>query len=229
MYYQLFKNVILVLSLITSIFYSSFAAFRHDVESEKPDFENDDQINLSERSARILHMLEIFFEVMFLMHMILQFFLEYKSNDSIYPVRDLKKIALNLYRTEFLYNLIPLIPLPHMLKFKYSRFLYLIKCIRLGKTMEMLDIKKFMGEIRLYISKNLDAICQDENKKNDTLENHTNIDKVLWFKYAFKTTKLISIIILVSYFLGIFFYIFIEVTSAKDYQDFHDDDISESL
>jgi len=95
--------------------------------------------------------------------------------------------------------------------------------------MEMLDIKKFMGEIRLYISKNLDAICQDENKKNDTLENHTNIDKVLWFKYTFKTIKLLSIIILVSYFLGIFFYIFIEITSVKDYQDNHDDDISESL
>ena len=96
-------------------------------------------------------MLEIIFEILFLIHMILQFFKEYKPTDSVYPVRDLKKIAINFYNTEFWYNLIPLIPLPQMFKFRNSRFLYLIKCIRLGKTMEMLDTKKFIGEIRIYL------------------------------------------------------------------------------
>ena len=57
-------------------------------------------------------MLEILFETLFLMHMILQFFVEYKPTDSVYPVRELKKIAINFYKTEFWYNFIPLMPLP---------------------------------------------------------------------------------------------------------------------
>ena len=87
--------------MIASILYINFAAFRNDVEHENPNYEDDLEMTITRAQANLFWNLEITFETIFLFNMILQFFVAYKKNDSIYPVRNLMKIALNQTKSEF--------------------------------------------------------------------------------------------------------------------------------
>ena len=51
-------------------------------------------------------------EIIFIIEMITQFFLEYNPIDSEYmqPVRDIKKISIRYVKSKFVYDFIPLIP-----------------------------------------------------------------------------------------------------------------------
>ena len=52
------------------------------------------------------------FEIIFGISMILQFFLEFKVEDSPLPVRDFGKIAYRYMKSDFIFDVIPLIPMP---------------------------------------------------------------------------------------------------------------------
>lgn len=83
------------MSLIASILYINFAAFRKDVEVKNPNYEEDLEVTITRAQANLFYNLEITFETIFFFNTILQFFVAYKKTDSIYPVRNLFKIAIN--------------------------------------------------------------------------------------------------------------------------------------
>ena len=57
------------------------------------------------------------FETIFGLHILLKFFTEFKTDDSVLPVRDFGLIADNYLKNEFFIHLIPLIPLTQMIEF----------------------------------------------------------------------------------------------------------------
>lgn len=54
-----------------------------------------------------------------------------------------------------IYDLIPLVPLNRIFVFHYSRLFYFIKCIRLRKTLDLLDTQKFMKKVQNFSKKRL--------------------------------------------------------------------------
>lgn len=103
-----------------------------------------------------------------------------------------------------------------MFKFNHSRFFYLIKCIRLKKTMDILDYKKFMGEVRMMMHKRLERICNDPLLSQDVIQNNTQIELMMAFKYGFRTVKIISFIVFSAYFLGLSFFIFSDIANEVE-------------
>jgi len=122
-------------------------------------------------------------------------------------------------QTKFIYDLLPLIPFNWIFSFKYSHLLYAIKVIRLLDTFELLDTSKFMSHIKKFYENRLKKVCEIDELANNIDLDQNKIMTVIMISYIFKTFKLVIIIFQVSYFLGIFFYIYCSIV-----RDIHGND-----
>ena len=158
--------------------------------------------------------MEVQIEIFFLIVLLLGFVTEYSPPNQTKPERDLTKIALNYIRTtRFKMNLISILPFMQVLNFKNMRLLYFLKCSRMSGTFELLDTKHFMHEVRLYHGKIIKKKCEDPKIANDNEIDHCQtMNKIILF-YTMKIFKLSFSIFLTCYYLGIFFYIFCDLTS----------------
>ena len=73
-----------------------------------------------------------------------------------------------------------------------------------------------MRQVKMLFSKNLERIIQNEPElaENSDLDNN-NIMLILMISYFFKTFKLVIIILTVSYFIGMVWYIYCDLTSHQ--------------
>ena len=92
---------------------------------------------------------------------IVQFCLEYTCLETNKPVKKLLKTALHYIYGEMIYDLLPLIPFHLMIKFKYSRLLFLIKNIRIKKSFILLDTQRFNHMKSVYFQSRLDSFCAE--------------------------------------------------------------------
>lgn len=93
---------------------------------------------------------------------------------------------------------------------------YIIKIVRIQKGYHLLSSNTFMRQVKMLFSKNLERIIQNEPElaENSDLDNN-NIMLILMISYFFKTFKLVIIILTVSYFIGMVWYIYCDLTSYK--------------
>lgn len=82
--------------------------------------------------------------------------------------------------------------------------------------MDILDYKKFMGEVRMMMHKRLERICNDPLLSQDVIQNNTQIELMMAFKYGFRTVKIISFIVFSAYFLGLSFFIFSDIANEVE-------------
>jgi hypothetical protein len=142
MVYRLFRSLVVLCCLASSFVYAFYAAFRNDVDND-PSQENDPILEIEN-----LDLIQYVFEGIFLVDMLLKFILEYKddfTSSHVHQVRDVSMISLRYLKTKFAYDLIPLIPFNMVFHFRYSRVFYLVKCMRLLDTFQVLDTGKFMA------------------------------------------------------------------------------------
>ena len=96
--------------------------------------------------------MELVVESLFLLDFITSFFLEYmpQNQESLQPVRDVSKTAMRYAQNGMVRDLIPLIPFNMFLTFRYSKLFYFIKCMRIVKSIGLLDSKRFMFIVKLF-------------------------------------------------------------------------------
>ena len=140
------------------------------------------------------------------------FITEFYPENSLKPVRTLSEIAVHYLQTDFVKNLIPLIPFTEIIQSNNCRLLYLVKCIRIINMSELLDNRKFMTDIRTYNKSKMAKICEDPLKANDMDQDHSQTFHKIILYYSFRLLKLASSILLSSYFCGIIFFIFCDLT-----------------
>jgi len=161
-----------------------------------------------------MNKIEIAFESIFAVDMITKFLLEYTDDFNNHLIRDLSMISMRYLKSGFIFDLLPLIPINWVLHFKYSHIFYIIKVIRLLDTFELLDTSRFMSHVKKFYESRLKKVCEIEHLANNIELDQNKIMTVIMISYIFKTFKLVIIIFQVSYFLGIFFYIYSYI--AKD-------------
>jgi len=108
-------NFLFVLSCCcSSYFYAYLAAFKHP------------GVNLKQLYT------ELTFEGIFLVTLLVNFITDYMEDGNPTPVRDLNKICQRYLKGQFIFDFIPLIPLPHLtLWHGQEKYFYLIKVVRL--------------------------------------------------------------------------------------------------
>jgi hypothetical protein len=152
------------------------------------------------------------FEFLFLVDMITKFILDYTDEINNTQIRDLSTISLRYLKSQFIWDLLPLIPFNWVLHFQYSRLFYLVKVIRLIETFALLtDNKGFMNIIKKFFESRLKKVCEDPKLAENIDLDQNKIMMVIMIGYAFKTFKLVIVIFQVSYFIGIFFYIYCSI------------------
>jgi len=88
-------------------------------------------------------------------------------------VRNINLTAKRYANNEMMFDLIPLIPFTLFLRFKYSRLLFIIKSIRIKKSVKLLDTKKFIEIVKEFFDQELEKVCKDEKKENDIVFDNT--------------------------------------------------------
>lgn len=134
--YLMFNFLITILCLVSSYYYGSIAGFRYSLKS------TDDLDHL---------LMQIIIEGIFLIHFILQFFLDFVEEGKNYPVRDLAKIFKRYINSQvFFLDFLTIIPL-QLLDLKNNRhYLFFgIKMLRIVKGLHVFDVNKIMRWVKM--------------------------------------------------------------------------------
>lgn len=88
----------------------------------------------------------MYFETVFAISFVLNFFVDFTPDGSTIPTRNMKQIAIRYLKSDFLLDFIPLIPFPTLLSMKSYKetHFYMIKIIRLAKCERIFNTTKIM-------------------------------------------------------------------------------------
>lgn len=143
--YNLWKGFSILCSLFSSYFYGYIAAFRYPV--------------FGDQNFTVM----LSFEFVFLCSIGFKFLCEFTQDGATTPTRDLKMIADKYIRSEFILDLIPLIPIQLMLDFDgRESHLYIIKCIRMINGFRVFDLNAISREIRKFYFIKLERIIRND-------------------------------------------------------------------
>jgi len=168
----------------------------------------------------------LFYEGIFSLQILLEFITDYRPQGTFSkPVRDLSKISSRYLKGGFIYDFIPLIPLDNIIKIGgYERLFYLIKLMRFGKGIGIFKSQNIMKIIKSIFQNRLENIIKtDKYLANNMEQDNNNITTLMFINYGVKIFRLSLIILNVSLFLGLFWYIICDLTvdlkkaTIKDY------------
>lgn len=135
--YEIFNFFISILCIVSSVLYLQMASFR-----------DEHKVSWAQHKRNLLKF-DYFFEIFFAIHLILNFFKQKNDADSGDIKQALHKtlpeIALNYLKTDFINDIIPLIPLQLLKLHNHREYLfYLIKVMRMVKGFKIYDVGLFM-------------------------------------------------------------------------------------
>ena len=156
----------------------------------------------------------VVFETIFGISMILNFMVEYYPDGSTIPMRNMKKIGMRYIKSQFLFDFIPLIPIPSLISLESSmeRHFYFIKIIRLAKCERFLNISQFLTLIKDYRKVQTEKAIKDcPCKGNSMTANLINITQMIMMGQLASIIRITIIIVNICYFLGFLVIIFCSV------------------
>ena len=129
-WYTCFNIFVTILCLISGYYYGAIAGFRYsDLET----------------NTNFHYNFQLFLEIVFLLHMILQFFVEVRVQGKSESVRNPIEISQIYLKTNFPIDLLTMIPLQIFnLKRKRQYMFYAIKLLRIKKGFRLFDVSKMM-------------------------------------------------------------------------------------
>jgi hypothetical protein len=87
----------------------------------------------------------LFLETVFLCAIAMNFLTSYTDEFTGNHIKDLSKIADRYLNNNFIFDFITIFPFSLMFRFKFSRLLILIKCLRLVNLKHALDVNTVMA------------------------------------------------------------------------------------
>lgn len=196
---NIWKSIDIISCIISSYIYAYMAAFGESSLSE---------------SAYILYIL---FEAVFVISIIKNFTTEYKSDGMSKPIRDIKKIAIRYLNTGFIIDLLMVIPFAYIFggeAVRNAKLCYFIKCYRLVRGFKIFNVSDIISKIQLKSMESMqERIKKNPNLGEDQTIDHNSIEEILLLGYFLKTMKLVIMIFNISFFVGIFFFVFCDIQS----------------
>lgn len=168
-----------------------------------------------EPTSTLFLFIDLTVELMFFFDMIFCFFQEYKDEETYNIVSSFRQIATHYFKRSFIFDYIAWFPFDLFLDQTspfwafYSRILRLLKLFRLPRLTQLLDVEKCKSLLNEYYGKRLqEAVLRNDN------EFYFPIMRVIIAVNIYNLFSIIIIIFTISYFLGIFWLIFI-----RDFED----------
>lgn len=112
-------------------------------------------------------------------------------------------MSIRYLKSEFLTDLIPIIPLQIIDLGGNQRFFYLIKIIRLVKGLNVYDVPEIVSKIKFFNNKEIERIIEHEKEKaEDMTLDQTNIGTISLINYFLKIFRLALLLFNTVYFIG---------------------------
>jgi hypothetical protein len=131
------------------------------------------------------------------------------------PVRDIGKISSRYFKGDFIYDFIPLIPFDSIIVLDNGlhRLFYLIKLMRFQTGFKVIsNIQNIMNIFKKYYKNKIEHIIKtDTYLANNTELDNNNITTLMVIGYMMKILRLVLIIMNISFFLGIFWWIYCDL------------------
>ena len=150
-----------------------------------------------------------------MLSMIKSFFTEYTPEGQTHSVKSLSLIAKHYFAKGFVPDLIAILPIPFVLRGRHEliKLFYLVKIVRMARGIELFEGSAFMGAVKTLAQRRMEKqIEEDPIFAEDYINDHTNIERLLFISYGIKTIKLIILIMNISYFVGMIWLIYSEIT-----------------
>ena len=158
----------------------------------------------------------IYFETVFAISLILNFFVEYYHDGSTIPTREMKKIAIRYLKGGFFLDFLPLIPFASFIDLKENREMYfhMIKIIRLVKCEEIFNVSKLMVAYKELQKKRIETIIKNDPYKGEDVDSDLiNITKLILVGQVMSMIRLILIIVNICYFMGFIQILLFDITA----------------
>ena len=150
------------------------------------------------------------------MTIVQRFLTDFTLEGETEPVKNLLKIVKRyLHSWGFIMDIIPIIPFQlifHNIG-KYSKLFFLLKILRMFKGLSFFNVTILFDFIKKYMQKRL--LIQIEKNPligEDTEVDHNKIEELLLLGYGFQILKLFIIIVNLSFYVGMFWLIYCDVT-----------------
>lgn len=202
---QVWKIVVVIGCILNSSIYAYFSAFGHPLLG-------------SEIYANMMK-----FEVIFILDLIIPFFMEYQpENDdgaSEQRIRDpIKIMKKNILTSSYVLNFLGVLPFELVIEQNHLKSIF--KILRFFRGTIVLDQKYFLQFVKNFFNKRLQhLISVKADASYNIYQDNNKITLILYLRNIFKTVRLVLIILFASYFLGMFWYIYCDLTM----QYIHDD------
>ena len=159
------------------------------------------------------------YQLFFIVDMLANFVTEHHYPGSIVSERGVLRLIQLYLRGRFLSDLLALLPFSSMLSTwiaePYIRLFGLIKLIRIRTAFELMDPKANMKQIKEYFQSRMQKLIESNHELSicQTVDNN-QISKLISISYAIRTTQLLILILSLSYFFGILWYIFGDIIQS---------------
>lgn len=127
-------------------------------------------------------------ESIFLVHLIMQFFVEYEDETGQRTIRNLQLTAINYVKTRFIFDFIPLLPINFIPMYRKREYLfYVVKMTRLYRSLEFFDVHEFMKVVkRVYKSRMQRIIDKNPKLANNIYLDNNKIGEILNISYTLR-------------------------------------------
>ena len=145
-------------------------------------------------------------EVIFFLGIGINCLREYIPDGETNPVKSLPLIFKHYVKYgTFWEDIVTIFPLQiFFLGTGFSNYFYLIKMYRIKNGLEIFHVQNMTRIIREIVARRtLKKIKEDNNIGEDTINDHNNIEGLLFTSYILKTIKIMLVISNITYFLGV--------------------------
>ena len=194
MFSQCWRVIYIFSCLTSSYFYAYISAFGVPVHPEP------------------LWYINMIYEGIFLISLLLNFITAYKpQGDMSKPVKNINMISTRYFKGNFIFDFLPLIPFADIIVFDsgIQRLFYLIKLMRFFTGFNVIsNMQNIMYFPIQYYKKKIERIIRtDAYLANNTEIDNNNITTLMIIRYLMKIVRLVLIIMNISFFLGLFWWI----------------------
>ena len=161
-------------------------------------------------------------EVCFAIDIIRNFFMQYEDIEEQKIIRNLRLIAKRYLKGDFAVDLLAIsrFPLHEIFKDSWTQdqldLLYLLRLFRLYKVLFLLNTQKFQSLLKKLYSRSINNSIEKNPRMEPMSDDNNKIMDQIYIMYIFRVFRLVLFILILSYFLGTFWYIITKHTTDLD-------------
>lgn len=99
---------------------------------------------------------------------------------------------------------------------RYNQYFYIIKVLRLEQGAALLSTNSFMKMVKMVFNKRLESMVSNKKYSNNNEVDNNNISKLLMIANFFKVAKLVIFMYILSYLMGMSWYIYCDLTTVEN-------------